>query len=102
MGMADRRRGACLVEEPLDEILPLRDLRQQHLDRGALADQLVDADVDRAHPAATELALDAPMICGNAAAVSRPTNLSVTGRTPHATPIDARTYRLRARAVATQ
>ncbi len=51
LDLADRDR---LVEEPLDQILVLRDVRQQHLDRHACAERGVLAEIDLAHAALAE------------------------------------------------
>src|SRR5262249_5403206 len=55
----DRGRRARLVEEARDEVLPVRHLANEQLDRSLPADQHVLAEVDGAHPAFTQLADEA-------------------------------------------
>jgi hypothetical protein len=50
-GMADRGGRARFVEEPRDGVAVIRQLRQQHLDRCAAAEQRVFREVHRAHAA---------------------------------------------------
>jgi len=58
-GVADRRRGLRLVEEPLHELAVLRQLRAQELHRRGPAEQLVLGPIHRALSATRQLAHDA-------------------------------------------
>jgi DNA-binding NtrC family response regulator len=55
-GMADHRRGARLVEEPLDDLGVARQLGVEELDDGLLAEQWMLGDVHHPHPTLAELA----------------------------------------------
>ena len=57
--VADLVDRARLVDEPAHQLGIGGDLRRQHLDRDALADDGLDAGVDRPHAALADLALDA-------------------------------------------
>src|SRR4029079_12319116 len=57
--VADLVDGARLVDEAPNQLGVRSDVRRQHLDRDALADDGLDGRVDRAHPALAYLAQDA-------------------------------------------
>jgi len=56
--VADARRRARLLHEPLDEVGLARELAVQHLERHLLLEQVVGREVHRAHAALAELLLD--------------------------------------------
>ena len=58
--MPDQVDRARLVEEAIDDLLVVRELRVQELDRDAAADDRVLGEIDRAHAAAPEQ-LDHPV-----------------------------------------
>ena len=54
-GVADQRRGPRLVEEALDDLVLVRQLGAQDLDRRPPRDALVLGEVDHAHAALAQL-----------------------------------------------
>ena len=67
--MRERRRGSGLAEEPLAERAIAGELRWEHLERDRPVELEIAREIDGAHAAATELALDGVTVAEPAANV---------------------------------